>query len=74
MLRRIVSKPGVCGGQPCIRGTRIAVSVVLDALAEGLTADQIVDHYPGLKRDDIRAAVAYAADLARDNVRKLRAS
>ena len=65
LLKRVVSDPKVLGGEPRIRGTRIHVAIVLDSLAEGLTPEQIVDHYPPLSDDDIRAAVAYAAELAR---------
>jgi uncharacterized protein (DUF433 family) len=65
LLKRIVSDPKVLGGEPRIRGTRIHVAVVLDSLAEGLTPAQIVDHYPPLTDEDVRAAVAYAAELAR---------
>jgi uncharacterized protein (DUF433 family) len=59
-------RPDVCHGKPCIAGTRIMVSVVLDNLAEGLTPEQIVAEYPPLKLEDIRAAIAYAAALARE--------
>lgn len=59
--QRIESKADVCHGKPCIRGTRIMVSVVLDNLAEGLSADEIVQEYPPLVLEDVRAAVAYAA-------------
>ncbi|GIV60866.1 MAG: hypothetical protein KatS3mg043_1955 [Rhodothermaceae bacterium] len=62
----IVSDPGICHGKPCIKGTRIMVSVVLDNLAAGLTPEEIVDEYPPLTRDDVAAAVAYAAMLARE--------
>jgi len=65
LLRRVVSDPKVLGGEPRIRGTRIHVAVILDSLAEGLTPAQIVDHYPPLTEADVRAAVAYAAELAR---------
>lgn len=58
--------PKVCHGKPCIKGTRIMVSVILDNLAEGLTPQEIVDEYPPLTVKDVRAAVAYAAVLARD--------
>jgi uncharacterized protein (DUF433 family) len=61
---RVQSNPDVCHGKPCIRGTRIMVSVVLDNLAEGLSAEEIVDDYPPLTLADVRAAVAYAAALA----------
>ena len=63
---RITSNPAVCQSKPCIAGTRIMVSVVLDNLAEGLTPDQVVDEYPPLTLDDVRAALGYAAALARE--------
>jgi uncharacterized protein (DUF433 family) len=63
---RIESKPEVCHGKPCIRGTRILVSVVLDNLADGLSAEEIVADYPPLGLYDVRAAVAYAAALTRE--------
>lgn len=63
---RIQADPAVCHGKPCIRGTRIMVSVILDNLAEGLTAEAIVAEYPPLVLEDVRAAVGYAADLARE--------
>ena len=65
LLKRVVCDPKVLGGEPRIRGTRIHVAVVLDSLAEGLTPAQIIDHYPPLTEDDVRAAVAYAAELTR---------
>ncbi len=63
---RIESKPEVCHGKPCIRGTRILISVVLDNLADGLSPEEIVADYPPLGLDDVRAAVAYAAALTRE--------
>jgi len=63
---RIVSDPSVCGGKPCVRGTRIPVAVILDNLAEGLGYDELLANYPSLKRDDIRAAMAYAAAISHD--------
>ena len=71
LLQRISIEPGVCGGQPCIRGTRIYVAIILDGLAEGLTPEQIIDHYPQLTPVDIRAALAYAGELARENIWKI---
>ena len=59
---RIRIDPNVCGGAPCIAGTRIMVSVILDNLAEGLTPEAIADEYPPLTVDDVRAAIAYAAE------------
>jgi uncharacterized protein (DUF433 family) len=63
---RIITDPKVCHGQACIRGTRVSVSVVLDNLAAGLTESDIVSSYPPLSIDDVRAAVAYGAELARE--------
>jgi len=71
LLQRVTADPGVCGGKPCIRGTRIYIAILLDALAEGLDPEEILDHYPSLELDDIRAAIAYAADLARENLWKV---
>jgi uncharacterized protein (DUF433 family) len=65
---RISVDPLVCHGRACIKGTRVMVSVVLDNLAAGLTADEIVASYPSLTHDDVQAAIAYAADLARERV------
>lgn len=64
----IVRDPDVLHGQARIRGTRIPVSVVLDCLASGLTEEEIINHYPSLDTDGIRAASAYAAALAREEV------
>ena len=63
---RIAADPAICHGKPCIKGTRIMVSVVLDNLAEGLTSEEIIAEYPSLVVEDVRAAMAYAADLARE--------
>lgn len=65
---RVASSPEVLHGQVCIKGTRVPVSVVLDNVAAGLTAEAIVQSYPSLSVEDVRAAVAYAADLARERV------
>jgi len=64
--QRISVSSQVCHGKPCIRGTRIMVSVVLDNLADGLTPEQIVEEYPPLTLADIRAAISYAANLTRE--------
>ncbi len=55
-------------GAVCFRGTRVPVSVVLDNLAAGATAQRILDNYPSLKPEHISAALAYAADLARERI------
>jgi len=62
---RITVDPAVCHGQACIKGTRIMVAVVLDNLAAAVSTDEILRSYPSLTVEDIHAAVAYAADLAR---------
>ncbi len=73
LLQRVTVDPRICAGKPCIRGTRIYIAIILDALAEGLTPEEIVDHYPHLTVEDIRAALAYAAELSRENIWKVAA-
>lgn len=63
---RISVDPAVCHGKPCIRGTRIFLSVILDNLAAGHTAEQIIESYPGLAPEDIQATLSYAAELAHE--------
>lgn len=58
----------ICHGKACIKGTRIMVSVVLDNLASGKSIPEIVQLYPSLQTDDVAAAVAYAAELARERI------
>jgi uncharacterized protein (DUF433 family) len=57
--KRVVVDPTVFAGEPCIWGTRIPVAVIVDSLTEGLTPAQVVDHYPSLTEQDIKAAVVY---------------
>jgi uncharacterized protein (DUF433 family) len=64
----ITSDPGVCHGRACFKGTRVMVSVVLDNLAAGLEPEEILDSYPSLTLEAVQAAIAYAADLARERV------
>jgi uncharacterized protein (DUF433 family) len=64
LLRRISIDPRVCFGKPCIRRTRIWVSLILDNLAEGVSAQELLGAYPQLTADDIRAAIAYGAEMA----------
>jgi uncharacterized protein (DUF433 family) len=64
--KMIVRDPNVCHGQAVVRGTRIMVSVVLDALADGMSEEEIIAEYPTLTAQGIRAAAAYGAELARD--------
>jgi uncharacterized protein (DUF433 family) len=58
----------ICHGQACFRGTRVMVYVVLDNLAAGIPVERIVQEYPSLSAESVRAAIAYAADLAREPV------
>ncbi len=67
-LDRISIDPNVCFGKPCIKGTRIWVSLILDFLASGETEAQILAAYPQLQPEDIRAALAYAAEVARERI------
>ena len=64
----ITADPQIMHGTVCFRGTRIPVSVVLDYLADGETPERILDQFPTLKPEHIPAAIAYAADLARERV------
>ncbi|WP_434479294.1 DUF433 domain-containing protein [Gemmatimonas sp.] len=62
---RITIEPGKRGGKPCLRGLRITVYDVLDYLAGGMSEDEILADFPDLEREDIRAALAFAADRER---------
>lgn len=64
----ITVDPAICHGQACIKGTRIMVSVVLDNLVAGLSVKEIISSYPSLTPEAIQAAIAYAAELARERV------
>ncbi len=61
LTERITINPAQCGGRPCIRGMRIRVIDILDLLAAGLSPEQILDELPDLEREDIQAALQYAA-------------
>lgn len=74
LLNRISIDPKVCFGKPCIRGTRIWVSLILDFLADGQSEAEIIAAYPQLHPEDIRAAIAYAAEVARERVLPLPAA
>ena len=66
LLERISIDPRVCFGKPTIRGTRIWVSLILDLLAGGMTTVELLEEYPQLTTEDIRAAIAYGAEMSRD--------
>lgn len=68
LLKRISIDPNVCFGKPCIRGTRIWVSLIVENLADDVPEAEILAAYPQLKPDDIRAALAYAAEMTRERV------
>jgi uncharacterized protein (DUF433 family) len=68
LLDRIRIDPNVCFGKPTIRGTRLWVSLILDQLASGVTADELIAEYPQLIHEDIRAAMAYGAEAARERI------
>jgi uncharacterized protein (DUF433 family) len=64
----LASDPGVCGGQVCVKGTRIPASLVLGALAGGDTIDDLLRGYPGITREDVAAVLAYGARLATERI------
>ena len=68
MIERISVDPSICGGQACIKGTRVPVYAVLDFLGAGNTIDEILAEYPQITREDIRAALEYASLLAREDI------
>ena len=61
LLQRITMEDGKCGGRPCIRGTRMRVVDILELLSAGASVEEILSDYPGLDRDDVLAALEYAA-------------
>ncbi|MCI0407735.1 MAG: DUF433 domain-containing protein [Acidobacteria bacterium] len=67
-FERLDSNPGICGGQVCVKGTRIPVSLILDMLAGGDSIEVLLEGYPTLTREDIAAALAYGAWLARERI------
>jgi len=66
ILKRISVDPKVCFGKPCIRGHRIWVSFILDLLASGWTEQEVLENYPGIEAEDIRACIAYGAEMSRE--------
>jgi len=66
LLDRITIDPNICFGKPTIRGTRIWVSLILDMLADSMTLEDILEEYPHLKADDIRATIAYGTEMSRE--------
>ncbi len=66
LLSRISIDPNICSGQPCIRGHRIPVSLILDCLASDVTIEEVLEEYPSIEREDILACIAYGAEMSRD--------
>ena len=66
--RHIVADPSVMGGKPVIRGTRISVESILEKVAEGESIDQIVTEHPHISPEEVRAALAYAASVFKNDV------
>lgn len=67
-LKRITFTPGLMGGQACIRGMRIPVSLVVNLVANGMGAEEIIKEYPDLEPDDIKESLQYASRLAREEL------
>ncbi|MBM4459129.1 MAG: DUF433 domain-containing protein [Chloroflexi bacterium] len=65
---RVVIAPDIHHGDPCIKGTRIPVAMIVGSLADGMTPDEIRDAYPQLHLEDIQAALAYSADIMRQEI------
>ena len=63
---RIVTDPDILVGKPTVKGTRLSVELILGWLGQGWTVDMLLEHYPTLSRDDVLAALAFAADMLRD--------
>ena len=68
LLERISIDPAVCGGKPCIKGTRIWVALILDFLADGMTEAELLCDYPQLTHQDVMAAIAYGAEMSRERI------
>ena len=68
LLQKIVINPKICHGKPIIKGTRIMVSVILENLAEGLSFEEIIENYPSLTIDDIKAAILFASKLSNEEI------
>lgn len=62
----LTSDPHICNGQLCAKGTRVPVTIILNSLAEGANREEVLRSYPSLKREHLDAAIAYAAELARE--------
>jgi uncharacterized protein (DUF433 family) len=68
LLDRISINPEICGGKPCIKGTRHWVALILDFLADGTTEVELLEDYPQLTHQDVMAAIAYGAEMSRERI------
>jgi uncharacterized protein (DUF433 family) len=68
LLDRISIDPEICGGKPCIKGTRIWVALILDFLADGMTELELLADYPQLAHEDVMASIAYGAEMSRERI------
>lgn len=68
LLERVTIAPNVCGGKPCIKGTRIWISLILDLLADGMAEKELLAEYPQFSHEDVLAAIAYGAEVARERI------
>lgn len=64
----ITIDPELHHGEPCVKGTRVPVSIIVGSIADGMTFDEILDAYPQLRRESIQAALAYAAEVVRQDI------
>jgi uncharacterized protein (DUF433 family) len=67
LLNRISVNPSICFGKPCIKGTRIWVSLILDYLASGDSIDNVLENYPQIQKEDVLACIAYGAAMSHEN-------
>ena len=68
LLDRISINPKVCHGQPCVKGTRIMVWLIVKYLANGNSIEEVLSAYPTLEREDVQASLAYAAEVTRERI------
>ncbi len=66
LLKRISVDPQICSGKPCIKGTRLWVSLILDLISSGTSFDAVLEEFPQLVKEDIFAAIAYGAEMSRE--------
>ncbi len=67
-LKNIMRDPKICGGEPVIRGTRVTIRTILASLAEGDSIEEILEDFPTLTEEDVKAIIAFAAASARDDL------